>query len=272
MPSGPAVRRCIVILSDKSSGSSALQEYLVRFAGGRHVERTRHNEHETLYWTKAASLLGRPQEKMLDSEVPIAPEPARADLERLLRDNLGEVPAVADPRELVYRGWRALCERFAPLFVEKSPHHLHQWSALELLFECMDSSPEIGFLAIGLVRNPIDVVYSSWRRWRAAPEANQHEWLRAARNLQRLAGLAGPRLRVLRYEDLIREPSRLDFVHEFAGVPRGPESRGFLHGDSLQKWRRDPGFRFQLAGDVRGLALQLGYRPEEVEARPESTA
>jgi hypothetical protein len=262
------VRRCIVILSDKSSGSSALQEYLVRFAGARHVEKTRHNEHETLYWTKAASLLGLAQEKMLDSEVPIAPEPARADLERLLRDNLGELPAAAGARDLVFRGWRGLCERFAPLFVEKSPHHLHQWSALELLLECMDQSPEIGFLAIGLVRNPIDVAYSSWRRWRAAPEASQHEWLRAARNLERLRGPAGSRLRVLRYEDMIREPARLGFAHEFAGVPQSPESRGFLHDDSLQKWRRDPGFRLRLAGEVRGLAVRLGYPPEELEDGP----
>ncbi len=259
-------RRCIVILSDKSSGSSALQEYLVRFAGGRHVEKTRHHEHETLYWTKAASLLARPQEKMLDSEVPLAPEQARADLLALLHDNLGAAPSPSDLRDLVFRGWRALCERFAPLFVEKSPHHLHQWSALELLRECMDASPEIGFLAIGIVRNPIDVVYSSWRRWGAAPEPNQHEWLRAARNLQRLAGVMGSQLVVLRYEDAIRDPEQLDFVHAFAGVPRPPESRRFLHADSIQKWRRDPEFRLDLAAPVRALAHELGYRPEELDA------
>jgi len=264
MRSGPAACRCIAILSDKSSGSSALQSYLVRYARGRHVEKTRHNEHETLYWTKAASLLSRPQEKMLDSEVPLAPERARADLLALLRDNLGSMPAASGERDLVFRGWRALCERFAPLFVEKSPHHLHQWSALELLTECMDASPEIAFLAIGLVRNPIDVVHSSWRRWGSEPEANQHEWLRAARNLQRLAGVLGPRLAVLRYEDMVRDPGRLDFAHAFAGVPRSPESRGFLHGDSVQKWRRDPDFRFVLAAPVRTLALELGYRPEEL--------
>jgi len=258
-------RRCIVILSDKSSGSSALQGYLVRFAGGRHVEKTRHNEHETLYWTKAASLLGRPQEPMLDSEVPIAPERARADLLALLRDNLGEAPDAANERELVFRGWRALCERHAPLFVEKSPHHLHQWSALELLCECMDANPDVAFLALGLVRNPIDVVYSSWRRWGSDPDANQHEWLRAARNLERLAGVLGPRLVVLRYEDVIRDPARLAFVHAFAGVPASPESRRFLHGDSIQKWRRDPDFRLAPAAEVRRLALAFGYRPQELE-------
>lgn len=264
MSSGPAARRCIVILSDKSSGSSALQEYFVRYAGGRHVESTRHNKHETLYWTKSASLLLMPQEKMLDSEVPLAPERARADLIALLRDNLGGVPAASDERDLAFRGWRALCERFAPLFIEKSPHHLHQWSALELLTQCMDASPEIGFLAIGLVRNPIDVVYSSWRRWGSLPEENQHEWLRAARNLQRLVGALGPRLAVLRYEDMVGDPARLDFAHAFAGVPRSPQSRRFLHGESIQEWRRDPGFRFALAAPVRDLAIEFGYRYEEL--------
>jgi len=259
-----SARRCIVILSDKSSGSSALQDYLVRFAGGRHVEQTRHHEHETLYWTKAASWLGLPQERMLDSEVPLAPERARGDLLALLRDNLGAAPDEPDPRALAFAGWRALCERYAPLFVEKSPHHLHQWSALELLLECMDASPGIDFLAIGLVRNPIDVVYSSWRRWGSAPEANQHEWLRAALNLQKLVAVMGPRLVVLRYEDMTREPARLDFAHAFAGVPPARESRGFLHADSIQKWRRDRKFRFELAAPVRALASRFGYRPEEL--------
>jgi hypothetical protein len=264
MAASAAPVRCIVILSDKSSGSTALQELLVRFAGGRHVEKTRHHEHETLYWTKAASLLLRPQEKMLASEVPIAPEQARTDLQALLRDNLGRLPEAANDRERVFRGWRALCERYAPLFVEKSPHHLHQWSALELLLECMDESPEIAFLPIALVRNPIDTLYSSWRRWGSDPQANQVEWLRAYRNLVRLARDLGPKLAVLRYEDAIRDPARLDFAFAFAGVARPPESRRFLHADSLQKWRRDPEFRCTLDPAVVALARELGYSAEEL--------
>lgn len=261
---GEAARRCIVILSDKSSGSSALQTYLVRFAGGRHVEKTRHNEHETLYWTKAASLLSLPQEIMLDSEVPLAPERARADLLALLRDNLGREPSADDDRALVFCGWRALCQRFAPLFVEKSPHHLHQWSALELLLECMEATPDVAFLAIGLVRNPLDTLYSSWLRWGADPRPNQYEWLRAYRNLQRLARDVGSPLVVLRYEDVVRDPARLDFVHAFAAAPRPPESRGFLRADSIQKWRSDRRFRLALDPEVTMLARELGYRTVEL--------
>jgi hypothetical protein len=266
MASGRPAPRCIVILSDKSSGSSALQTYLVRFAGGRHVEKTRHNEHETLYWTKAASVLGLAQEKMRDSEVPIPAAQARADLIALLRDNLGAEPQAGGDRELIFRGWRALCERFAPLFVEKSPHHLHQAAALELLLECMDANPDVAFLPIGLVRNPLDTLHSSWARWRSDPQQHQHEWLRAYRNLTRLSQKLGSRLPILRYEDMVRDPERLDFVHAFAGVARTRESRGFLRTSSIQKWRRDPAFRPVLAAPVRALARELGYRDEDLDS------
>jgi hypothetical protein len=209
---------------------------------------------------------------MLDSEVPLAPEAARADLLALLRDNLGREPQARDDLELVFHGWRALCERYAPLFVEKSPHHLHQWSALELLLECVEQAPDIAFLAVGLVRNPMDTLYSSWRRWGSAPEANQYEWLRAYRNLGRLAGRLGSRLVVRRYEDLVRDPARLDFLLEFAGVARPEGSGAFLHADSLGRWRRDAAFRLRLAAPVAALARELGYQAEELEAELDTRA
>jgi hypothetical protein len=76
----------------------------------------------------------------------------------------------------------------------------------------------------------------------------------------------GSRLAVIRYEDAIADPARLDFVHAFAGVPRAAESRGFLHADSIQKWRRDADFRCALAPEVAALALELGYPREELDA------
>jgi len=48
---------CIAILSEKSSGSSVLQRLIASFARRKTREATRHNEDETLYWTKAASIL-----------------------------------------------------------------------------------------------------------------------------------------------------------------------------------------------------------------------
>ena len=63
--------KCIIILSSKSSGSSALQYYLSKYINVNHIRYTRHYEHETLYWTKVASALGILQKNMLNSEVPI---------------------------------------------------------------------------------------------------------------------------------------------------------------------------------------------------------
>ena len=75
---------CVVILSTKSAGSSALQNLICECTDGKHVEHTRHVQHETLYWTKAASILGRKQLRIPDSEVPIPARKALHDLRALL--------------------------------------------------------------------------------------------------------------------------------------------------------------------------------------------
>ncbi len=78
----------ILILSNKSSGSRAVQRLLAQAADLKYVEKTRHLENESLYWTKAASILNLQQHNLLDSEVPIPQPSARQDLVALLRDNL----------------------------------------------------------------------------------------------------------------------------------------------------------------------------------------
>ena len=65
---------CLFILSVKSSGSSILQRILAESLSGRLVEKTTHSENETLYWTKAASVLGLPQIQMENSQVPFRKE------------------------------------------------------------------------------------------------------------------------------------------------------------------------------------------------------
>lgn len=113
--------RCIIILSTKSSGSTALQELLCDFGGGRHVQQTRHGEFETLYWTKAASILGRPQLKLPDSEVPIRAHRALRDLQTLIAENSSSIRMPEEAHEFILEGWRALCFAHQPTFVEKSP-------------------------------------------------------------------------------------------------------------------------------------------------------
>src|SRR5262245_11548349 len=115
--------RCIVILSTKSAGSSAVQTLLCQFGGARHVQHTRHGEQETLYWTKAASVLGLPQVKLPDSEVPIPRRRAERELRAFLAQNAPGFSIPADPESMIFHGWHELCLRHAPVFVEKSPHH-----------------------------------------------------------------------------------------------------------------------------------------------------
>ena len=150
--------------SSKSSGSSALQNLLAKLPQVDHISKTRHFEYETLYWTKAASVLRLPQVDMLDSEVPISKERARLDLINLLCDNLESYTPPSDNDELIFGGWKLLCQNYSPVFLEKSPHHLHQWSALELINECIERIPEVDFLIVGLVRNPMAILYSAWDR------------------------------------------------------------------------------------------------------------
>ena len=115
-----AAYKCVVILSDKCSGSTALQDLVTEFTSARCVTHTRHIYSETLFWCKAASVLDRPQVKLLNSEVPIPSKRARSDLVTLLRENLGAYEDPESDDELVFEGWRLLCEAFAPVFLEKS--------------------------------------------------------------------------------------------------------------------------------------------------------
>jgi hypothetical protein len=80
----------------------------------------------------------------------------------------------------------------------------------------------------------------------------------------RLARRLGPKLRVLRYEDVVRDSALLDFAFAFAGVARSPESRDFLHADSVRKWKLDPDFHCRLDSAVVTLARELGYPAREL--------
>lgn len=259
--------KCVVILSTKSAGSSALQNLLTAGGRVRHARWTRHNENETLYWTKAASVLGLPQVDMADSEVPIPARRARAELARFLRENLdGGYEPPLDDREFVFGGWAALCRQYVPVFLEKTPHHLHQRSALELILECERTLGDVGFLLVGLVRNPMDALYSMWSRRREIPEVHQFEWLEAYENLKWLSSRRPDIVTVIRYEDMVRDPSVVAPVCEFAGtdVP-GP---GYMHARALAKWRSDRHYGFVLDDAVASLAREYGYSDGDIENDP----
>ncbi len=256
--------KCVLILSAKSSGSTALQNLLTALPQVHHVDKTRHYETETLFWTKAASVLDMPQVDMLKSEVPIARDRARSELVGFLRDNLGTYSDPQDDEELIFGGWHLLCQRFSPVFVEKSPHHLHQWSALSLILDCMKRLPNVEFLLIGLIRNPMDTLYSMWKRFHVLPEEAQYEWQTAYENLLKLKQRVPNRLVIVRYEDMVADTSSLKQVFEFAGATKDDAAKFSMHRKSLKKWEQDGWFGFQLSDDVARLATEYGYQPADV--------
>jgi len=211
-----------------------------------------------LYWVKAASILGLPQVNMHDSEVPIQKRRAKQDLINLLKENIDkEYLPVDDDKAFVFDGWAKLCHCYAPVFIEKSPHHLHQWSSIQLIIECMEELNDVEFLIIGLVRNPMDTLYSMWSRWRSRPEQMQYEWLLAYQNLIKLKESVRDKLVIVRYEDLISQKSELSKVYEF--IQQEQPTKKVLHAKSLGKWKHDKSFGFKLSSEVIEQAELFGY-------------
>ncbi len=256
--------KCIIILSAKSSGSSALQRLLAEHNKISNVKHTRHGRNETLYWTKAASVLNMPQRNMLDSEVPIPAAKARKDIETLLHTNLENFTSPSSNESLIFEGWKSLAMQHRPIFLEKSPHHLLQWSSLELIQQCIEKCPEVDFLLIGLVRNPMDVLYSIWSRWRTHPEKKQYEWKAEYENLLKSKQLFGDKLVTVRYEDITKDIDSLEKILAFAGIRPDDMDKNYFHSKSLAKWKSDKFYSFNLTEDVISLAEQFGYEKSEM--------
>lgn len=257
---------CVVILSDKSSGSSILQAELRAHPAISGLAHTPHQEGETLFWNKAAALLGRPQGRMVDSSVlPMRPADARRALLKLCVDNLAEFLPPEDDRSLVFEGWRALVMAHRPVFLEKSPHHLHYSSALELLLEAEHASPDITYRFIGLVRDPVDTLHSMWSRWRVPPDLRQHEWVRAYRNLIEVQKATGDKFRLVRYEALVAEPAgTLNDLWRFIGLEGHAASGSRIIGTSVGRGRADHAFAFSPSPSLIELGAVWGYSVDPV--------
>jgi hypothetical protein len=260
----------VVLLSDKRSGSTMLQEELCRHPGVRHVDFSPHTYFETHHWLKAAVVLRRPEPLFVGGKTYAgygSRENARAYLVETLTRNLpGYVPP-ADDRELVFGGWEALCHRFGtPVFFEKSPQILAQWAALSLLLEWI-AATNVTVRIVFLVRNPLAVQYSAEQLFLSEPSVRQFAWLNSHRNLLAFKAMLPSQLnRFVRYEDLVANPQgTLRDLLEFIGLAPHPDVGAGVHGSSREKWRNDPRFILQLDPSVRQLAMHLGYTEEELE-------
>lgn len=253
----------MLLLSTKSAGSSAVQKYLADRFEIRLLPHTPHHENETLFWTKAASALGLPQDRMHRSVVPYSQNEARNSLQKLLLKNNVDSPFRQWTEAEIFGAWFALTKKFGPAFFEKSPHHLRNRSNLELIARCMSNQHEqIDFLLIGLIRHPLDTIYSVWRRWGFDCRAFEKEWVASYENLIWAKSLFFEKLTLLRYEDIVRQPQLLDHLVKSAGLPpKEIPANGFsFHEHSIHSYLNDKRFVYQLAPTTILLAQRLGYQ------------
>ncbi|MGI8515483.1 MAG: sulfotransferase family protein, partial [Acidimicrobiia bacterium] len=189
---------------------------------------------------------------------------ARWALDSFCTDTSPRLEVPADDLFLVFGGGGALPGAHRPVFLEKSPHHLHYRAALSLMLEAESQQPDLAFRFIGLVRDPMDTIYSMWNRWRVPPERSQHDWVRAYQNLLWLQTQVGERMLLVRYEDLVSEPAHLQEICALVGIEVVAGMGSSFSPASVGAWRKDKRFGFQPASEVNALASTLGYPTTEL--------
>lgn len=259
----------LILLSDKRSGSTMVQDELCRHPDIRHVDYSSHTYFETQYWLKAAAMLDRPG-TLYSGGKPYpgygSAKNARTYLIDTIKGNLPDFAVPDSDHELAHQGWQALCDHFAqPVFFEKSPQYPANWAALSLLIEWAWQTPmEVKFLF--LVRNPQAVQYSAQKLFNTPPETRQFGWLEAQRNLLACQAMVpAAQQMALRYEEILANPQgAFGKICDFAGVPRTNGLGDNVSTKSLDKWRLDPKFTLALDPAVAQMAKQLGYCDEDL--------
>jgi hypothetical protein len=257
----------IYILSEKSSGSSFLFRSLQDALSLKDYPKTHHFESETLYWTKAASLLKRPQIKMLGSVIPYDEERARCEIKTFLEQNL-TVPLVYETdEEMVFNGWYELIKEFGPVFIEKSPHHLLQWSALELMAEFNRLfKDKVNCHYVCIVRNPKDVFLSQFRRWNIDFRMLENQWLMTYMNWTRFVknDLLSKSKILVRYEDLTGDKDNTIYqICNSIGVKFKLKGREAVRKSKSSN--KSEFFGYAFSNSVIYLAETMGYSKHELQ-------
>lgn len=258
----------VILLSDKRSGSTMFENEICRHPDINHVVYTPHSYNETHYWLMAAILLKMPRHLFSGHQPPKSYGP-RTTTRRYLIDCIrGNVPDFVIPESdeaLVFKGWDALCNKFArPVFFEKSPQHPHHWAALELMMKWAQKS-EFKVRFIGLVRNPMAVMYSAYNLFSTDPEERQFGWASCYRNLLAMREIVGREsFHMVSYEDLIAHPKQVfGDVCDYLRLEHCETIGDKVHAESLVKWRDDPYFTLQLDESVKRLARHFGYHEND---------
>lgn len=256
---------CIFILSEKSSGSSFLWRAINQKLGISQFPMTEHFENETLFWTKAASVLMMPQIDMSKSVVPYSKSKAEASLLKFLSDNLSENIDSDLDKDKIFEFWYQMILKFGPIYVEKSPHHLLQLSALELMLEFKERyCDKVNVQFVGLIRNPLSAVSSEVRRWGFSIEEAVEQWKYTYLNFIFLVKVLNSKdIFFVRFEDLkCNTDAELNSVLEKAGLS---DSAAYDLLENVKSTKSDKsGFSFILDENAKYLAMKFGYLESEL--------
>ncbi len=257
--------RAVILLSEQRSGSTIFHDEFTKHPLVHPIRSTEHLYDETLYWIKAACLLGLPAEDFLDGKPLYDRETARTKLIDFLRGNMPDYVVPKDDEELIFGGWTALCKEFGPIFFEKSPQHIKHWAALTLILRYLEANPDSR--VVGLVRNPQGMIYSAWSSWRSRPRIRQFVWRQSHENLLRFREAVNPaQFLLVRYEDLSDAPiDTMRAVCRFANLDYDAQVGLGVHRKSIDKWRIDPIYTLQLDESVKAVARVFGYTDADME-------
>jgi hypothetical protein len=257
----------VILLSDKRSGSTILEKELCKHTLVKHVNYTPHSYNETHFWLNAACTINTPKQLFANAKRPKSygsQQLAKSLLIDLIKGNVPEFESDHEEEAFIFRAWDTLCEQNArPVFFEKSPQHIHHWAALDLLLRWLEQCP-YQVRVIGLVRNPMAVMYSAKKLFYTDPEQRQFGWAEAYRNLLVVENfLPTEQYKCIRYEDLIKNSkSTLRELCSFIGVDYEQGLGDDIHTDSQNSWRAAQDFSLQLHPSVKRVAQHFGYDAE----------
>ena len=259
----------VMLLSDKRSGSTMFQKELCKHPKISHVSYSPHTYFETHHWLKAAVMLDAPKQEYYGHKPHVgygSKMGARQYMIDCARGNVPEFRVPDNDRDLIINGWEAISKQFAkPVFFEKTPHYIGHWACLNLILSWIKST-DFEVKIIGLVRNPMGVMYSAYQLFHTDPYERQFAWASSYRNLMAFESMLAPEnFHLVRYEDIIGNPIRtFKTVCEFLDVEYDSDIGKEVRRDSVNKWQNDQNFGFQIHENVASLAKVFGYTDEEL--------
>jgi len=263
----------VILLSDKRSGSTIFEDELCKHPDINHVVYTPHSYNETHYWLMAACMLGSSRQLFYGHQR-YKSYGSNKQARRLLIDcicgNVLDFKILEDDQTLVFEGWEALCRQFAqPIFFEKSPQHPHHWAALDLMLKWVERT-KFNVKFIGLIRNPMAVMYSALELFSTDPFERQFGWAHCYRNILAMKEMVGKeRFHLVRYEDLIARPKQIfKEIFEFLELDHCDTIGEKVHGQSVSKWLDDQTFTLQLHESVVRVAMHFGYTEDDLYNPP----